>query len=239
MGFHRLFKGCGLHQVSCALIVNQSVLPNFSNCQCWWQSEQNHRSTIEIMSEKLLQHIRKFIEIDPTNEIEILNFFQSETIRKKENLIEFNDRCKFHYFVVTGCLRMFFIDNKGTEQTIQFAIENWWMTDYSAFENRTLSEFTIQAVEKTEILKIDYKNQEKLLKEFPQLERYFRMIYQRAYSASLTRSKYLYDFSREQFFHHFNQNFPEFTKRIPQHLLASFLNMTPEYLSEIKNKSHS
>jgi len=81
--------------------------------------------------------------------------------------------------------------------------------------------------------------QEKLLHSFPQLERYFRLIYQKAYSASQLRTKYLYDFSREEFYHHFNDNFPEFTQRIPQHILASYLNMTPEYLSKIKNKSRS
>jgi len=134
---------------------------------------------------------------------------------------------------------MFFINDKGVEQTVQFAIENWWITDYFAFDRQTKTEFTIQAVETTDILQIDYKNQEKLLNDFPRFERYFRLIYQRAYSASQLRTKYLYDFSREQLYHHFNDNFPEFTKRIPQHILASYLNMTPEYLSKIKKISRS
>lgn len=88
-------------------------------------------------------------------------------------------------------------------------------------------------------MQIDFKNQMLLLEDFPKLERYYRMIYQRAYAALQMRTKYLYDFSKEEFYHHFNNHFPEFTRRIPQHLLASYLNMTPEYLSEIKSKLQS
>lgn len=191
------------------------------------------------MSEQLIKHFRKYIDIDEKDESEILHFFHSETFEKKNNLIDLNTKCKFHFFVLKGCLRMFFINEKGMEQTIQFAIENWWLTDYLAFEHQTNTEFTIQAVETTNVLMINYQDQEKLLKQFPQFERYFRLIYQRVYSASQRRLKYFYDFSKEQFYHNFNNSFPEFTQRIPQHLLASYLNMTPEYLSEIKSKKHS
>ncbi|WKZ76236.1 MAG: Crp/Fnr family transcriptional regulator [Vicingaceae bacterium] len=191
------------------------------------------------MLENLITHFEKHVEIEPKDKLEILSYFQPKTFQKKENLIDQNVKCKFHFFVLKGCLRMFFVNEKGIEQTIQFAIENWWITDYLAFDRQTKTEFIIQAVEPTEVLQIDYQKQEKLLHSFPQLERYFRLIYQRAYSASQLRTKYLYDFSREEFYHHFNDNFPEFTQRIPQHILASYLNMTPEYLSKIKNKSRS
>lgn len=189
------------------------------------------------MPEKLLEHIRKYVEIDQKEEAGILSFFQAKTFPKKENLIVQGSKCKSHFFVLKGCLRMFFIDEKANEQSIQFAIENWWLTDYPAFSHQGISGFGIQAVEKTQVLQISYRNQEKLLSQFPGLERYFRLIYQRAYSASLLRTKYLYTFSKEEIYHHFHARFPEFTQRIPQHLLASYLNMTPEYLSEIKKRA--
>ncbi|WDF70090.1 Crp/Fnr family transcriptional regulator [Sphingobacterium oryzagri] len=189
------------------------------------------------MEKNLINHLKKYVAIDPNSELDIANFFQTKHFAKKENLLEFDTTCKYHFFVLQGCLRMFFINDKGVEQTIQFAIENWWLTDYFAFEYGKKTEFIIQAVEPTTVLQIDNQSQEKLIHTFPALERYFRLIFQRAYSASQLRTKYLYGFSREQFYHHFNDNFPAFTQRIPQHVLASFLNMTPEYLSEIKNKS--
>jgi len=191
------------------------------------------------MEHQLIGHLKKYVTIDATEELEILSFFEAKTFSKKENLVNQDSKCNFHFFVIEGCLRMFFINDKGMEQTIQFALENWWITDYLAFDQQLKTQFTIQAVEKTDVFQIDFRNQEKLLFKFPKLERYFRLIYQRAYSASQLRIKYLYDLSREENYHHFNNLFPEFSKRIPQHLLASYLNMSPEYLSEIKKKSQS
>lgn len=187
----------------------------------------------------LIRHLKKYIPIDPADESTILTYFQAKTFIKKENLIVQNSRCNYHFFVLKGCLRMFYTNDKGIEQTIQFAIENWWITDYLAFQQQSGTEFTIQAIELTDVLQISYTGQERLFENFPQLERYFRLVYQRAYAAAQLRTKYLYDFSREEFYHHFYDHFPEFARRVPQHILASYLNMSPEYLSEIKKKSRT
>ena len=138
-----------------------------------------------------------------------------------------------------GCLRKFFINEKGIEQTTEFAIENWWITDNIAFEHRLKTSFHIQAVENSAVLILDRDAQEKLLLEFPKMERYFRFIYQRAYAASQMRIKYLYDFTKEEFYEHLCKNHPEFVQRIPQYLIASFLGFSPEYLSEIRKKKRS
>jgi hypothetical protein len=71
------------------------------------------------------------------------------------------------------------------------------------------------------------------------MERYFRFVYQRAFASSQLRMKYIYDFSKEEMYKHFRDNFPEFIQRIPQYLLASYLGFTPEYLSEIRSKTRS
>jgi CRP-like cAMP-binding protein len=191
------------------------------------------------MSKIFKNHIEKFIKINDEEFLEVLSFFQMQAVKKKENLLIEGNVCKYHYFVLSGCLRKFFVNEKGIEQTTEFAIENWWITDNAAYERRLPTEFYIQAVENSEVLRIDHYSQEKLLIAFPNLERYFRFIYQRAYAASQVRIKYLYDFSKEQMFHHFNKNYPEFVQRIPQHLIASFLGFTPEYLSEIRKNARS
>lgn len=191
------------------------------------------------MSQLFKNHLEKFIEIDENEFFDILSFFQIISVKKKENLLIEGQICKSHYFVLNGCLRKFFINDKGIEQTTEFAIENWWITDNLAYEWGLSTEFYIQAVEKSEILVIDRDAQEKLLIEFPKMERYFRFIYQRAYAATQIRLKYLYDFSKEEFYEHLRKGYPEFVQRIPQYLIASFLGFTPEYLSEIRNKKRS
>jgi len=189
------------------------------------------------MSASLIQHFRKLTTVNDSDVNAILSYFKSIQVRKKESLLENADVCRSNYFVVKGCLRMFFVNEKGVEQTTQFAIENWWLADYMSFQTQSSSEFCIQAVEKSDLMMIDFHDQERLMSEFPTMERYFRIISQKANAASQRRIKFMYDYSKEDQYRHFNNSFPEFTQRIPQYLLASYLNFTPEYLSEIRKKT--
>src|SRR3712207_6016392 len=115
------------------------------------------------MSEKFKSHLNKFIDINDREFADILAFFQVKKVRKKENLLVEGQICKYHYFVLNGCLRKFFVNEKGMEQTTEFAIENWWITDNTAYEHRLPTEFYIQAVENSEVLIIDHDAQERLL----------------------------------------------------------------------------
>lgn len=191
------------------------------------------------MSHLFIQHLRKFINVSDTDAATISGYFKTLRVAKKENLLTEGQLCRYHYFVLSGCLRKFFVNDKGVELTTEFAIEAWWLTDNKAYEAQTETLFTIQAVEPSEVLYIDFRSQEQLLLNFPVMERYFRFVYQRAYAAAQMRLKFLYDFSKEDRYYHFNQMHPYFVQRIPQYLIASFLGFTPEYLSEIRKKIRS
>lgn len=185
------------------------------------------------------QHINKFTKINDEQFAEVLGYFNSKTLLKKENLLTEGQFCKANYFVVKGILRKFFINQKGVEQTTEFAIENWWMTETFSYFNQTPTEFYIQAVVETEVLSIHREAYDELLEKHPLMERYFRCIYQKAYAAAQMRIKFQYENSREELYHLFRKNQPEFLQRVPQYLIASYLGFTPEYLSEIRKKSVS
>ncbi len=191
------------------------------------------------MFASLDKHIERILKADLPASGEIQQFFLPQELKKKENLLVEGKVCKANYFVVQGCLRMFFVNDKGIEQTVQFALENWWLADYTSFSSGSPSGFYIQAVEKTKVLSLTHNAQEKLLKQHPQLERYFRLVHQRAHAAAQFRIKGLYGNSREVLYHQFVQRYPEFVQRIPQYLLASFLGITPEYLSELRGRAVS
>ena len=188
------------------------------------------------MSQIFRHHLEKFIKINDDDFTRILSYFEVKTFAKKENLLDEGQICKHNYFVLNGLLRKFFITEKGTEQTTEFAIETWWMTDNISYEHKTPSEFYIQTVEKCEILVISNDAQEELLEQFPVMERYFRIVYQRAVAASQNRVKYIFSFSKEEFYLNLLQKYPDFVQRVPQYLIASFLGFTPEYLSELRKK---
>ncbi|MEK6494416.1 Crp/Fnr family transcriptional regulator [Myroides odoratimimus] len=188
----------------------------------------------------LIQHIEKFVGTLSLSEIEsILSYFELIKVKKKEVILEADMLCDKLFFVEVGCLRSYYIKNNGMEQTTDFAIENWWLTDNMAFEQHTNSSFYVQAVEKSEVIVITKEQFALLLEKHPIIEKYFRKVFQHAYAAAQYRVKYLYEFSREELYFHFEERFPEFIQRIPQYLMASYLGFSPEYLSEIKKKRFS
>ena len=191
------------------------------------------------MLEQFKKHIQKFIHVSDSEFEEIAGYFQLETFRKKENLLTEGQVCKASYFVLEGILRKFFINEKGVQQTTEFATENWWMTDTFSYINEMPTEFYIQAVQPAKVLVIRQRAYDELLEAHPVMKKYFRCIYQKAYAAAQMRVKLLYEYSREELYRQFLKNYPTFLQRVPQYLIASYLGFTPEYLSEIRKKNFS
>ncbi|KIX22558.1 cyclic nucleotide-binding protein [Flavobacterium sp. 316] len=191
------------------------------------------------MTKQLYKHINQFIAFEEEHFSKVLSYFDQKELSKKEIIMKAGELCNYNYFVLEGCLHMYYINDKGIEKTVQFAIKNWWLSDYLALYNRQKTDFYIQAVQNTHILSIDYENQNELLIKFPSLEGYFRNIYQIAYGASIMRVKKHFDYSKEEIFFRFSEEFPEFIQQVPQYLIASFLGLTPEYVSEIRRKKRS
>ena len=184
-------------------------------------------------------HLKKYVSFEDSDFSQMLSYFDELDLKKKAIVMKAGNLCNHNYFVMDGCLHMYFNSEKGTERTVQFALEGWWISDFLAYHNQTNTDFNIQAVENTKVLAISYEKQEQLHHEFPIFERYFRTIHQIGYGASLNKMKYLHDLSKEDIYLHFTEHFPEFAQRVPQYLIASFLGLTPEYVSEIRAKKRS
>jgi len=183
----------------------------------------------------LIEHIQKFVTLEPA-EIEILDStLHVSKLKKKTLVLQEGQVCNDMYFVVKGCLRQYIINAKGSEQTLQFAIENWWMTDYLSYHNHIPSHFYIQAVENCEVIIIEKSSLELLLIQIPKLERYFRIVAQKSFGAGQMRIKFLFTMSAEERYHHFNTLHPEFVQRVPQYMIASYLDFSPEFMSKIRS----
>lgn len=188
------------------------------------------------MYSKLFAHIRRFVPLTAADEVLIGKYVRFEKLKNKDFLLKTGQVCGSTYFVVEGCLRMYLETDSGMDQILQFAIDDWWMSDYSSFESLTPSAFSIQALGDTDVVILEKKNHDALLKTLPQIERYFRLILQRAYSATLMRIHFIYNFSGEERYRRFAGSFPDFVQRIPQYMLASYLGFTPEFISKIRGK---
>ncbi|WP_289057051.1 Crp/Fnr family transcriptional regulator [uncultured Flavobacterium sp.] len=186
------------------------------------------------MYKALFDHIEKFITLEPSEIDKLESYLEISNIKKKAHILTEGQICNTMYFVVKGCMRQYIINPKGTEQTLQFAIENWWITDYLSYHNHIPSSFYLQAVENSEVIAIDKNLLEALLLEIPNLERYFRIVTQKSFGAMQMRIKFLFTMSAEERYHHFNDHFPEFVQRVPQYMLASYLDFSAEFMSKIR-----
>ena len=184
----------------------------------------------------LLEHIRKFVSLNNEEESVLLSYVSHKKLKKKELLLEQGQICTGNYFILEGCFFLFMTDESGTEQVVQFGIENWWITDYVSMDSQKPSKFNIRAIEDSAVAVLDKSRQDELFQRIPQLERYFRVILQRAFSATLQRIQFIFSMTGEERYRHFNNLFPAFVQRVPQYILASYLGFTPEFLSKIRAK---
>lgn len=188
------------------------------------------------MHDRLFTHIRKYATLRPSDEAWLRENLEHREVRNKTFLLQAGQICTANYFVADGCIRMYLDTRQGAEQIIQFGIDNWWISDHISLNLQQPSRHYLQAVEHSSILVLKYSDQEKAFEAVPQLERYFRLVYERAYAASLTRIHYILNLSGEERYKQFSTSFPDFVQRVPQYMLASFLGFTPEFLSKVRGK---
>lgn len=189
------------------------------------------------MYEKLFEHLARYIHLEAQEQAILRSHIQLRDLPKKEFLLKEGQLCSGMYFIIEGCIRFYSVTEKGSEQILQFGIENWWISDYFSFENRLPSHYYLQAVEDSQVAVITREVYEQLFNQVPGLERYFRLMMQRGYTAALKKIEILLCQSAEVRYEEFSKTFPGFVQRIPQYMLASFLGFTPEFLSMLRAKA--
>lgn len=185
---------------------------------------------------KLIDHLLKHVSIDKREAEIILSSFTTRHFKKKDLLLRAGEICRVESFVVRGCFRTFTIDENGYDRTLVFSVEDWWTGDMLSFLTAKPSMYSIEALEDAEILQISKERLEKLYLEVPKLERYFRLLVQNAYISQLERINTGLSQTAEQRYLLFLENYPGFAQRIPQKYIASFLGITPEFLSMLRRK---
>lgn len=191
------------------------------------------------MYDHLVKHIRNYVALSDKHEEILCSHIRPVELKKKDHLLREGQLCRANYFVARGGLCMYFIHEKGVEKLTQFALEGWWIADYMSMTTQRPSAFFIKAFEDSLVYSLDVDAQEKIYEAIPQMERYFRLMMERGYGAQQLRLKYMRERTAEEAYFSFRSQFPEFVQRIPQYMLASYLGLTPEYLSELRKRDSS
>lgn len=165
----------------------------------------------------------------------IVTHFRLQQVKAGEVVVQEKQFCPNVYFVCSGCLHLYFDDN-GHANTIHFALENWWLTDYKAFLSGGSSDFSVAAIEDSVLAVINLANYDRVLIEYPLLAVYFNKIHSRAYGASLVKQKSILSHSRWDFYHYFTHHYPQFVRRIPDDILASYMGISTRELLDFRSR---
>ncbi|MGV4413758.1 Crp/Fnr family transcriptional regulator [Chryseobacterium sp. T1] len=188
------------------------------------------------MNEKELfkEHVAEFVE---TNDIDyqlILSYFSLQKFRKRQFVIQENQNVEYVYFVKKGLLKSSFIDDLGKEHILQFASENWWISDFAAFYKQEKSTLSVECIEDSELLGITFENLDKLCNEIPKMERFFRLKSNYGYVALQKRILSLLSDSAKIRYESFCTMYPNIIQRIPKQLIANYLGLSRETLSRLQ-----
>lgn len=182
----------------------------------------------------LLAHIHQMLPLNTAEEEALRQSITLKKLRRKQYLLQEGDICKHYNFVLTGCLRMYYVDEKGIEHILQFATENWWISDIGSFHSETPSQLYIDALEPSVVLQIKKQDLLHLYSHYPKFDRYFRVLVENAFVKMQARVLQNISSTAEERYLSFLNNYPALSNRVSQVQIASYIGVTAEFLSKIR-----
>jgi len=184
----------------------------------------------------LLESLEKHVLLTDDEKSQICQAFRERRVKKNQFVVHEGAVQKCTNFVNQGSMRTYFIDAAGQEHIVQFAIEGWWISDLQSFIMQVPATFNVQAIEDCELLELPFESLEVLYTRIPKMERYFRIITQRAFVSFQQRIVQNISMNAEERYLAFREKYPKMELRIPQRLIASYLGISAEFLSKIKTR---
>lgn len=186
-----------------------------------------------------LENMRKHVRLSEAEESIVLSKLRPVKLKRREHLLKQGQVSRDLAFVVEGCLRAYALDDNGFEHILQFAPTGWWISDMSSVISRRESLLNVDAIKPSEVLLLSREDQLSLFDEVPKLERYFRVLTENGLVSSRMRLIENLSLTARQRYHRFCQTYPNLINEIPQKYIASFIGVTPEFLSKIRGEKIS
>jgi CRP-like cAMP-binding protein len=185
-------------------------------------------------SDLILKNIARHITLKESEKSFFLSLLEPKMLKRKELFLQAGTVCKQSAFVVKGALKSYTIDSEGKSHILNFAIQDWWISDlYSLFSGQP-AVLNIEAVAESEVLMLSRENQQMLYEKVPKFERFFRILVENALVAHQQRLIDNMSSTAEERYLRFIRKYPTIPSCVPQHNIASYLGITPEFLSKIR-----
>ncbi|MEP6794907.1 MAG: Crp/Fnr family transcriptional regulator [Saprospiraceae bacterium] len=176
------------------------------------------------------------VPLTQEEETVIKQYLTPKKLRKKQYLLQEGDVCKSIAFIEKGALKAYSVDDKGNEHIIQFGVERWLISDLYSFLTGEPATYNIDAIEDSELLLISKTAHEELLQKVPKYETYTRMNITGAFISMQRRLTSIISSPLEERYTNFAASYPNIVQRVPQHMIASYMGLTPETLSRVRQK---
>ncbi|KAF2511868.1 Crp/Fnr family transcriptional regulator [Flavobacterium foetidum] len=182
----------------------------------------------------ILENIAKHVSLTPDEQALFLSKLETNTYKAKTLLLNAGEVCKHSYFVNSGILRSFNINDNIVEHVLSFACEGWWMSDMYSYFSQKPGQLFIEVLEEAEVVSLSKENQEQLYLEIPKLERFFRILIENSLVANQQRLMDNLSLPAEERFEKFTKKYGTLAHKVPQKQIASFIGVTPEFFSKMK-----
>lgn len=184
----------------------------------------------------ILSNINRYVNLDPAEEHELISIIKTTRFKKRQFLDQPNYTSGYRNYIVKGAFRSFYLDEDGKDHTVQIAIEDWFISDFYSYITQTPATLFVEALEDSVIYQMKYEDIEGLCKRIHTLSEYFRITTERAFAFSRKRALSNLSKSASERYIEFIAMYPSMIQRIPQKIIASYLGMSPEFLSKIRNQ---
>lgn len=187
----------------------------------------------------ILDNIRRYVQLSKEEEAAFTSIIKTSRIKKKQFIIQPGLVCHSRTYIVEGAFRVFYLDDQGKEHTVSIGVEDWFVTDFYSYINQSPATNFAEALEDSIIFQMPYDKMEALCKEIHALSEYFRLTTEKAFAFSRRRVVSKISKTAEERYDEYASKYPHIVQRVPQYVLASYLGMSPEFLSKIRKQKAS
>jgi CRP-like cAMP-binding protein len=188
------------------------------------------------IQKSIISDIFKDISFSQEEIVKIESKFKKIILKKKDVVLETGKTVHYQYYISSGCLRTYFVHNSGKEHTVQFAIKDWWISDYTAFFTTSKAVMTIDCIQDASVYKVSKIDMESLYPEIPQLETFFRQKMEMAFAGFQKRIIGNLSQSTKEKYTSFISTYPNIEQSVKNYHIASYLGVTTETLSRIRKE---
>lgn len=182
----------------------------------------------------LIKYFSNYFPLNSKECDELMSRFTERKVKRRQFILQQGDVCSHFTFVVSGCLKMYAADKNGKEHNIEFSAENDWIIDLSSFYSEKPSQLYIEAIEPTIVLQIKHDDLLNLYINHHKFDRNFRIIIEKKYIELQNRVLQNISSTAEERYGFFLKQYPNLSNRLPNTQIASYLGITPEFLSTIR-----